>query len=282
MKKSIYKITNLINGKSYIGQTNNVKRRFQEHKNPAEAADGTSKLLHRAIQKYGVENFSFEILEEDIENYDERERYWIKHYHSLSDENGYNIAEGGSAPPILRGYDNPNTVHTEEQVQQVIELLLNTTLTSEEIGKRTNYDSSSVLRINKGEIWHRDDLSYPLRKESTKQFAGERALQIIADLQNTDLTQKEIAQKYGVGRSTITAINNGQNNRQEGLSYPIRKNKKRKTILMLDSETEEVLNTFPTLQKAADFVNRSPSSIKAACHGETKTSGGYKWKYKDE
>ena len=72
MKKYIYKITNLINNKIYIGQTNNPKRRWQEHKNLGYDTKET-KLLYRAIKKYGKDNFVFEIIEGPIDNYNEKE-----------------------------------------------------------------------------------------------------------------------------------------------------------------------------------------------------------------
>ena len=53
----IYKITNKINNKIYIGQTNNIKRRFNSHKNNKRS------VISKAINKYGVENFTFEIIE---------------------------------------------------------------------------------------------------------------------------------------------------------------------------------------------------------------------------
>lgn len=73
MEKYIYKITNLINGKSYIGQTNDYKRRFREHreKNYKES----DKLLYKAFDKYGIENFSFEVIEDKTPNYNDREKY---------------------------------------------------------------------------------------------------------------------------------------------------------------------------------------------------------------
>ena len=51
MKKCIYKITNLINGKMYIGQTNDFNRRKREHKN--KMYGNCSKVLYNAIEKYG-------------------------------------------------------------------------------------------------------------------------------------------------------------------------------------------------------------------------------------
>ena len=73
----IYKIQNLINGKIYIGQSVHIQARFNQHKN--EAKNGNTRPLYNAIRKYGIENFSFEIIEEcSKEMLNEREIYWIK------------------------------------------------------------------------------------------------------------------------------------------------------------------------------------------------------------
>lgn len=73
MEKYIYKITNLINGKSYIGQTNDYKRRFREHRE--KNYEKSDKLLYKAFDKYGIENFSFEVIEDKTSNYNDREKY---------------------------------------------------------------------------------------------------------------------------------------------------------------------------------------------------------------
>ena len=63
MKKYIYKITNLTNGKMYIGQTNNPKRREREHfsLNNSILEENENKILYNAMLKYGVQNFSFSL-----------------------------------------------------------------------------------------------------------------------------------------------------------------------------------------------------------------------------
>lgn len=73
LKKYIYKITNTINNKIYIGQTNDIKRRFREHKNLMYGKVG-NKHLYSAIKKYGLDSFIFEIIEE-TEDYNERENF---------------------------------------------------------------------------------------------------------------------------------------------------------------------------------------------------------------
>ena len=81
----IYKTTNLVNGKYYIGQ---------DSKNDPNYL-GSGKLLKYAIEKYSIENFQKEILEtcNTKEQLNEREIFWIKELNSI--ETGYNISEGG-------------------------------------------------------------------------------------------------------------------------------------------------------------------------------------------
>ena len=74
----IYKYTNIINGKSYIGQSTDIRKRHKNHRNFAKNNILTA-YIDAEIAKYGIENFQFEILEEcDKELLDEREQYYIK------------------------------------------------------------------------------------------------------------------------------------------------------------------------------------------------------------
>ena len=93
----IYKITNQINQKIYVGQSNDIKRRFAQHKSPYEQNRFAEKPLYKAFQKYGISNFTFEVVEEcKIEDLNEKEAYWIKKLKTLINENGYNITCGGN------------------------------------------------------------------------------------------------------------------------------------------------------------------------------------------
>jgi group I intron endonuclease len=92
--KGIYKITNSINNKIYIGRSLNIEKRWKQHKNPS-----TDYLINRAIKKYGIDNFIFEIIEEIREDnlLSDREVYWIHFYDSTDPLKGYNISKGGDA-----------------------------------------------------------------------------------------------------------------------------------------------------------------------------------------
>ena len=84
----IYKTTNLINGKIYIGQTSKSKQGYL----------GSGPIILKAVKKYGKENFSNEIIEEcsSKEQLNEREIYWIKFYKATDRNTGYNISTGGN------------------------------------------------------------------------------------------------------------------------------------------------------------------------------------------
>ncbi len=95
----IYKVTNTINGKVYIGLTKNpVKWRWHSHLYSAfnKETENYDVLFHRAIRKYGIDAFIVETIEE-CKNavLPEREQYWIAHYNSSDGNFGYNMTLGG-------------------------------------------------------------------------------------------------------------------------------------------------------------------------------------------
>ena len=118
MTKDIYIIKNDVNSKVYIGQAKNVKQRFQAHCKPSSAYVEND-LVAKAIQKYGKSHFWVEILEEKVENYNEREQYWIDKYNSIR-PNGYNIMNGGEEPPTFSGVNHPESKFTEHILNEII------------------------------------------------------------------------------------------------------------------------------------------------------------------
>ena len=92
----VYKITNKINGKSYIGQSVDIKRRWAEHK--ARAFDPNNncydKPLYNSFRKHGIENFEFTVLEEcSVDQINDLETFYIQQYNALV-PNGYNLEAG--------------------------------------------------------------------------------------------------------------------------------------------------------------------------------------------
>lgn len=105
MNGFIYKITNRVNNKVYIGQTRfTIEHRFKQHINKANRTKVICPL-HKAIKKYGAENFKIESLEEvPFEKLNEREMYWISVYNSF--KSGYNATIGGGGKALYVWTDN--------------------------------------------------------------------------------------------------------------------------------------------------------------------------------
>lgn len=107
-KMLIYRITNLVNGKIYIGLTTRLGNRFKSHVYHG-MRDGQL-ALHRSIRKHGLSNFTFEVVEvlPDRQTLSDREQYWIAHHRSNEQAFGYNLNSGGY-----------KTVHGEETVKKM-------------------------------------------------------------------------------------------------------------------------------------------------------------------
>ena len=94
-RTGIYRLTNMINQKSYIGQAVDIAERFKQHIKCGLGIDTPNNMLYKAMLKDGVENFIFEVIEEcDRCQLNDRETYYIDFYRSQ--EHGYNMSKGGA------------------------------------------------------------------------------------------------------------------------------------------------------------------------------------------
>lgn len=154
----IYKITNLINGKSYIGQSVDIHKRFNAHRSVAFNSNDKNYNypLYRAIRKYGIENFSFEVLEEcSMSELNNKEIYYISKYNTHG-KFGYNQDGGGN-----------NASHflklSEELVDAIITRLKTSLDNSDKIGEDFGVTGRTIRSINSGECCLRENEKYPIR-----------------------------------------------------------------------------------------------------------------------
>lgn len=164
MTCGIYKIENKINGKIYIGQSVNIEKRWNQHKNASQNAldHGYETHLYRSFRKYGIKNFDFTIIEKcSIQELNEKERYWIRQYNSFF--KGYNLTLGG---------DSSGTEIKKEKIIGIFKDLETTDLIQKEIALKWNISEEMVQGINTGRYWKRDDIQYPIRKpkERTQKY----------------------------------------------------------------------------------------------------------------
>jgi group I intron endonuclease len=114
----IYKITNNLSDKIYVGQTSlSLSKRLKKHIASSNEKKNQNIVLYRAFKKYGIANFVISEIEEvSLENLSEREQYWISKLDTVV-PNGYNILSGGNS---MFGTNNPfyGKIHSEETKQK--------------------------------------------------------------------------------------------------------------------------------------------------------------------
>lgn len=184
----IYKITNLINHKIYIGQ----------HKSQVFDSNykGSGKVIKLAFQKYGPENFKIELIEwcETFEEINKREEYYIEHYNSRNEKVGYNIKPGGIQAPMdertkekirLNAKTNPNFGMKGKKVSELCK-------------KVNSIIHKGVSPVNKGK-----KMSEEQRQKCIKSHLGQKAW-------NKNLTLTDIwKQRIGQSCSNRKWMNNG-------------------------------------------------------------------------
>jgi hypothetical protein len=150
MTCGIYKITQKDTDHAYIGLSVNIEHRFSDHKNKpfsSKKQDDQDKVLYKAIRKYGVDKFNFEILEEcPKEKLKEREQYWIKYYNTYEDRQHYNETPGGDMP-------GENTVHIGEEHGRAL-------LTEEDVIQCRKYYAEGKRSRDVWSQYYSDKISY--------------------------------------------------------------------------------------------------------------------------
>lgn len=233
MKKDIYVITNLITGAQYIGQSKDAVKRFCAHK---AAKDNT--LLHQAIRYYGSDNFIMKILENQIEDFNEKEKFWIKEKNTLY-PNGYNMTKGGEGYQGIGGELCYQAKLTEDEVIEVANLLNSSTLSQEQIAKYFNVTQEIISNINCGKTYFHSSWIYPLRNVKKSEIT---IAKIKDELEKREMSLVEIAKKFDVSKNFIVNINQGYIYREER-NYPIRQAAKTKL------EEKEVIEIKELLEK---------------------------------
>ena len=297
----IYKITNNINNKIYIGQSIHIKRRWTEHCQPS-----SNSLISKAIRKYGKNNFTFEIIEKCPQNQlNERENYWIKYYDCIN-PNGYNISEGS---------DNKNNNYCFIDKAVVFNIIneLFSEKSFKEIAKDNNVDISTISRINSGESHYQEDLKYPIRNTQIDKHVCidcgtpiqssatrcaicyaksirkvkdrptvEELKQILLD-NNGNFTK--VGKLFGVTDNSIRKWCKNYDLPTHSSDYKPKKEKlpTKISVCQIDKNTNEVIQTFESAEAAARFLGKSKGNhITEVCRGTSITAYGYKWKYADK
>lgn len=266
----IYKITNIINGKIYIGQTTQtMSKRWKNHLR--DCGKERNNKFYNAIKKYGQENFNVELVEENIMSRDElnkKEKYWISYYDCH--KNGYNSTIGGETSPmkdpiiakkmsiIMKGrkftdehkrhireaqVGKTGTPHTEEHKKHMSELMTNRIVSQETRDK--------LREINTGK--KQSDETRIKRSDSMKGRS------------HTEEHNKKISEKLKINSYRVSGKENARS----------------KAVMQIDKTTNETLNVFESANIAAKYMNKkSAGDISNCANGvKLKTAYGYKWEW---
>lgn len=194
----VYKISNNVNDKVYIGQTiKPLLKRFQQHCKPSNNCI----KLRNAIQKYGNDNFCIEtiITVQDQLTADALEKFYIKLFDSI--KKGYNITEGGRGGRGRRG--SQGRKHSEETKKKISK-----SNKGRNLSKQTKRKMSESKKGKTISVQHKKNISESNKcKISEKRILTfEQAQEIREEYKLGNITQKELGKKYKIHESNINNI----------------------------------------------------------------------------
>ena len=269
MSCGIYKITNNITEKMYIGRSVNIEDRWKHH---IGAKDDYA--IHKSMRKYGVENFTFEIIEECDESLlDEREQYWIQYYNTYN--YGYNLTVGGEG----------GGKYSHDEIKKLWDEGLGTL----EISKITGASLQTISRTLRGdELFTNSECQSRNKGQPFSQYTAEgkwvatylsyKELSRVMDiniemvkrcLYDSDKDDKRnisaggFQWRYGDSKEDIPAIN-------------IYRTGYRRKVAQYDKDNN-LIKIYSSISEATRETGIN--HICHCCSGQGKTAGGYIWRY---
>lgn len=259
----IYKITNNVNGKIYIGQTRVTEpQRWQQHVWHAyNDSDNDSLLLCRAIRKYGKENFTRTIVEE-CDNWflNEREKYWINYFNSTNHEIGYNVVEGGEG----------HSKYSNEEIIKAYTDCISITKASEAIGMSREQMSRRLQAMGIQTTREIPVCQYDLQGNFIKEYStmAEAAKETNTPLYH--IREQSVYNKFLWLHKNNTQSPQERLNQLSNLTHDL-------LVIQQYNEFGELIAEFSNAADASKETGINISSIKAAYSGKQVSAGGFLW-----
>ena len=305
MQSGIYGIHNLVNGKWYVGQASNIRKRWNAHRSLLSRNASNSVQLQRAWNKYGADSFEWIVLEEcEIADLDEKEMRWISEKDSY--KNGYNRTVGGGG---LHGF-RMSDAQKEKHRAATAESWKDSSIRENRISAMRSAMSTSEYKENLKRAMQ--------NKWSDKEFR-DLALKKMQDGSNNPETRLKISEssKAAMARpETKARISIASKRRWEDplfrekilesrkaamstdeykkkLSASSKKNWEnaehrekvsRNTSAALRRNSEKVIQvetgtTYSCIAEASEMTGISHAHISSACAAKRRTAGGFHWMY---
>lgn len=252
----IYMYTNKINNKKYVGQTKNLLDRHRRHVQTSfnkNAKRDYNTPFHRAIRKYGIENFEIKILAENIETQEklnEYEIFFIKRYKTLNIQNGYNVAEGG--------YNNPFVGKTEKEMDEF---------------KRKVSESRKGQMIGENNPFYGKKHTEETKNKISKNHANVSGENNPNYGKQMSESQKEKLRQINIGKIISEETKNKISRAMKGKNNP-----RAKMTIQYDKQGK-IVKIWDYAKQASEELGINTDSITRCCRGEGKSAGGFYWKY---
>lgn len=272
----IYKITNTINNKVYIGQTTQtVETRWKQH----QRSSLTKKYaLYYAMRKYGIDNFKIETLEQcDNKELDEKEIEWIAFYNSYRD--GYNMTLGGSGKSnydyeaiYQMWQEGKDVFEIHEKVgcrrERIYEILLSYNVKQEDIDKyRRKRERKNILQYSQNGIL--------INEYYTLEDASQKINSYIGNIERACRqggTAKGFFWKYATNEKDITDIIQDYYERKSKLNT--------KSVCQIDFEGN-IIKIWPSLTSASEYFGCSLQNIKRSISHPLENACGFLWEFEE-
>jgi group I intron endonuclease len=261
----IYKITNKISKKCYIGETTeeNPEERWKRHKYAISKGVGCP-ALRDAVVKYGLENFMFEVLIICFdENRYDHEKEYIKKYNSVV-PNGYNILEGGAGGGFMGKH------HTPEMIEKIA--AINRKRFEDPAERKKSSERVAVY------LKHVKDSGIDWGKKVTSSEKYQLALKEkrVGGGAHVKEKAKDVNAKISASLKEYFKKNNG--NIANTVKHRESMAKAVGTKVQQFTKEGTFINSYPSYAQAARETGVSPSSLKACVSGKLKLAGGFVWK----
>lgn len=285
----IYKVTNKLNGKIYIGKTNNIGARIRQHLTTAKKRDSE---FHKALDEDGFQNFTWEFLEytTSSEIASDLEKKYILEFNSLI-PNGYNVSVGEGGSPkweaVVCLEKDGTFVKKYDYLREVVAdgIHVSSVLRSLECNHRT---ANGYIFMRE-----RDYIKYGPKIYRPKESVQKKSI-VQCDLNGNKIAEYDsvsnAADVTGFERTNISSNLIGSSKTCHGYifvykeNFPIKDISAHKHIgkgirvAQLNKETGEILNTFDSIKEAGDSLGVSYKNIQKVLRMPNRTAYGYRWK----
>jgi len=264
----IYAAVCFINMKIYIGQSIEYKKRIAQHLYSKE-----DDHFHRAIRKYGTENFGFCIIHDDIDSIwlDDWEIYYINFYNSFI--NGYNSTPGGKCHRGRKLSEETKQKISKSNKGRIITEETKQKLSKAHKGKvKTEEARLKISKLQKGRKYSEEAKLNMSKAQKGRIITEEARLKISNKLKGQKLSE-ETKQKI-----SNTLKEKGKKHSEESKLKMSKNSTGKKQIIQYDFKMNKI-NTYESISEAYTQTEVNRASISMCCNGKRNFAGGFIWKF---